>query len=116
MVAARARAVYASKRMTPAFTGSLPAPAARGAAVAVPGADGYVPDEDGDAMVTGSIAPRAEKAVPAADGEADDDVTGSIGAPGKPNGSILPGLFGRSDAAAAGDAAIRAEESKSKTY
>jgi hypothetical protein len=121
VVAARARALYASKHATPAYTGSLPSPAARGGTVAVPGADGYVPDEDedGDAMVTGSIAPRAEKtntATPGDDGEADDDVTGTVSAPGKPTGSILPGLFGRSGAAAAGDAAIRAEESKSKTY
>jgi hypothetical protein len=70
---------------------------------AIPGEDGYVADEDGDAMVTGSIAAvpkKAQPAVPGADGEFDDapEVAGSIG---------------HSAAAAAADAAIRAEERRS---
>jgi len=55
-VAAKARAVYASKQRGPAYTGSLPTKAASGMSpVAVPGQDGYVAGEDDDA-VTGSIA------------------------------------------------------------
>src|SRR5664280_2799400 len=103
--AAKARAVYASKHGAPAYTGSL-ATQANKLPVAVPGQDGYVADEDGDAMVTGSIAAvpkKATSAVPGADGEFDDtpDVTGSIG---------------HSAAAAAGDAAIRAEERRSAVH
>ena len=102
VVAAKARAVYASKHGAPAYTGSL-ATQANKLPVAVPGQDGYVADEDGDAMVTGSIAAvpkKATSAVPGADGEFDDapQVTRSID---------------HSAAAAAGDAAIRAEERRS---
>jgi hypothetical protein len=105
VVAAKARAVYASRHGTPAYTGSLPTKAVTGGnpPVAIPGADGYIADEDGDAMVTGSISSvphNAKSAIPGADGEYDDEphVTGSIS---------------HSGAAAAGDAAIRAEERRS---
>ena len=105
VVAAKARAVYASKHGAPAYTGSL-ATQANKLPVAVPGQDGYVADEDGDAMVTGSIAAvpkKATSAVPGADGEFDDapQVTRSID---------------HSAAAAAGDAAIRAEERRSAVH
>jgi len=107
VVAAKARAVYASKHGTPTYTGSVPTKAASGnKPFAIPGEDGYVADEDGDAMVTGSIAAVPKKAQPAiagADGEFDDapEVAGSIG---------------HSAAAAAGDAAIRAEERRSAVH
>jgi hypothetical protein len=107
VVAAKARAVYASKHGTPAYTGSVPTKAASGnQPFAIPGEDGYVADEDGDAMVTGSITAVPKKAQPAiagADGEFDDvpEVAGSIG---------------HSDAAVAGDAAIRAEERRSAVH
>ena len=73
--------------------------------MAIPGEDGYVADDDDDAAVTGSISKMPAKsnaAVPGADGEFDDDVTGSI--------KTWPRVTG---AAAAGDAAIRAEERRS---
>jgi hypothetical protein len=104
VVAAKARAVYASRQRGPAYTGSVSTKAASGnQPFAIPGEDGYVADEDGDAMVTGSIAAvpkKAQPAVPGADGEFDDapEVAGSIG---------------HSAAAAAADAAIRAEERRS---
>jgi hypothetical protein len=107
VVAARARAVYASKQHGPAYTGSVTTKAARGNGLAaIAGEDGYVADEDDDA-VTGSISSvpgKSNTAAPGADGEFDDDVTGSI-----PAWPRLPG------AAAAGDAAIRAEERRSKS-
>ncbi len=93
VVAAKARAVYASKHGTPAYTGSVPTKAASGnKPFAIPGEDGYVADEDGDAMVTGSIAAVPKKAHPAiagADGEFDDvpEVAGSIAAPSRNNGN-----------------------------
>jgi hypothetical protein len=105
VVAARARAVYASKQRGPAYTGSVATKAAKGKApAAIPGEDGFV--EDDDAAVTGSISTAPAKpntAVPGADGEFDDYVTSSI----KP-------WPRKSSAAAAGDAAIRAEERRSK--
>jgi hypothetical protein len=107
VVAAKARAVYASKHGTPAYTGSVPTKAASGnQPFAIPGEDGYVADEDGDAMVTGSIAAVPKKAQPAiasADGEFDEapEVARSIG---------------HSAAAAAADAAIRAEERRSAIH
>ncbi len=56
VVAAKVRAVYASKQRGQAYTGSLPAKAASGKPpVAVPDEDGYVAGED-DEAVTGSIA------------------------------------------------------------
>jgi hypothetical protein len=103
VVAAKARAVYASKHGTPTYTGSVPTKAASGnKPFAIPGEDGYVADEDGDAMVTGSIAAVPKKAQPViagADGEFDDapEVAGSIAAPSRNNG----------------DEAIRAEERRS---
>ena len=87
VVAARARAVYASKH-GPTYTGSIGKPTNAGAKKpgampeAVPGADGL----DDDDAVTGSIgkppaAPR-NNTTPGEDGEFDeDDVTGSIAAP-----------------------------------
>jgi hypothetical protein len=112
VVAAKARAVYASKQRGPGYTGSIATQVARPSAppVAVPGEDGYVADEDGDATVTGSIgaatAPRhaahPSMVVPGADGEFDDeDVTDSIAAPSRPQ---------RAPAHNAGDEAIRAQE------
>ena len=52
VVAARARAVYASKHGAPAYTGSVPR-RRRKLPIAVPGQDGYVAGDDDD--VTGSI-------------------------------------------------------------
>ena len=90
VVAARARAVYASKH-GPTYTGSIGKPTNAGAKKpgampeAVPGADG-LDDDDADDAVTGSIgkppaAPR-NNTTPGEDGEFDeDDVTGSIAAP-----------------------------------
>ncbi|MFI4961010.1 MAG: extensin family protein [Hyphomicrobiales bacterium] len=107
VVAAKARAVYASRQRVPAYTGSVATKAASGMQpFAIPGEDGYVADEDGDAMVTGSIAAVPKKAQPAiagADDEFDDapEVAGSIG---------------HSAAAAANDAAIRAEERRSAVH
>ncbi len=53
IVAARVRAHYASQHRGPAYTGSIGASAGH-ILTAVPGADGYVADDNGD--VTGSIA------------------------------------------------------------
>jgi hypothetical protein len=103
VVAARARAVYANQHRGPAYTGSVRTKAARGTAPpAIPGEDGYVADED-DNAVTGSVsaAPgKSNAAVAGADGEY-DGVTGSIRHRGWPR--VM-------DPAAAGDAAIRAQE------
>ena len=67
VVAARVRAVYASRQRGPAYTGSIKkAPVSIGALIrglpdALPGEDGYVADEDDDG-VTGSIPePAAEE-------------------------------------------------------
>jgi hypothetical protein len=76
VVAAKARAIYAARHHGPSYTGSVPAPKRPDA---VPGEDGYVVDEDGDA-VTGSIArtpTHDAAAIAGADGEP-DDITGSI--------------------------------------
>ena len=109
VVAAKARAVYASKQRGPAYTGSIKTKAAKGKApVAIPGEDGYIADEDDDAAMTGSISSMPAKsnaAVPGADGDFDDDVTGSIKAWPRKSG-----------AAAAGDAVIRAEERRSAVH
>jgi hypothetical protein len=82
VVAARLRARYASRHRSPAYTGSIatqPATVSEQPA-AVPGADGYIPDDDDDATVTGSIGASAvSSAAPGAHGEFDsDNVTGSI--------------------------------------
>ena len=108
VVAARARAIYASKHGAPAYTGSVPSKAlARGRApVATPGADGYIPDEKDDAPVTGSIGTVAPKAQPA-----DIDAAGEFEAAPAARHSR-----GHPAAAAAGDAAIRLEEIRSKAY
>ena len=91
VVAARARAVYASKH-GPTYTGSIGKPARSSAKKpvtipeAVAGADG-LDDDDADDAVTGSIGKPAagprNNVTPGEDGEFDDDdaVTGSIGAP-----------------------------------
>jgi Extensin-like protein C-terminus len=56
VAAAKARTLYASKQRGPAYTGSIATFIETGKLpVAVPGGDGYVAGEDGDAMVTGSI-------------------------------------------------------------
>jgi hypothetical protein len=83
VVAAKARAVYASRHGGTTFTGSIAKP--DNAPSAVPGADGLA--EDDNNSVTGSIGAPAKdtaSAVPGADGEFDDDVTGSIGSTGWP--------------------------------
>jgi extensin-like protein len=100
VVAARARAVYAAKHGVPAYTGSVPGKAASGnEPVATPGADGYIPDENGDAMVTGSIGgPRRLT------GGIDHDFDVSEPEPERAPVNSL---------SAAGDAAIRAEERRS---
>jgi hypothetical protein len=108
VVAARARAIYASKHGAPAYTGSVPSKAlAHGREpVATPGADGYIPDEKDDAMVTGSIGAVPQKSQPA-----DIDAAGEF--------EVAPAARhsrGQPAAAAAGDAAIRLEEIRSKAY
>jgi hypothetical protein len=107
VVAARARAVYASKH-GPAYTGSIPTKAASGQMPsAIPGEDGYVADDD-DGAVTGSIAAmkaRAESNAAIAGAESDSGtVTGSSATPPRRSG------------AAAGDAAIRAQERKGSAF
>ena len=102
VVAAKARAIYASKRHGPAYTGSLPAKAASSKLpVAIAGADGYVAGED------------------------DDAVTGSIGEPGNMTGGVdhdfdlevaAPPPVPRVPSRTAGDAAIRAQEQREKFY
>jgi hypothetical protein len=98
VVAARVRAVYAAKHGAPAYTGSVTRTTKL--PVAVPGQDGYVAGDD-------------------------DDVTGSIGAPRRIIGGIDHDFdtdqqtlapAHRSAAASNGDAAIRAEELRSKPY
>jgi len=98
VVAARARAVYASKHGAPAYTGSVTRTSKL--PVAVPGEDGYVAGDDDD--VTGSIGAVAKKAGPA---EQDFDEEPEAVSPTR-----------KSAAAIAGDAAIRAEERRSKAY
>ena len=107
-VAARARAVYASHQRGPAYTGSIAGKATKDKAPnAIPGEDGYVADDDDAPTGSISAAPvKSNVAVPGADGEYDDDVTGSI-----PATRGWPRVTG---AAAGGDAAIRAEELRSK--
>ena len=112
VVAAKARAVYASKQHGPAYTGSIVTKAPSGkASVATPGEDGYVADEDDDAAVTGSISAGPAKvntAIPGADGDFDDaDITGSIAAPSHPS---------RAPSRVLGDEAIRAEERRSAVH
>jgi Extensin-like protein C-terminus len=50
VVAAKARAVYASKQRGPAYTGSIPTKAGDKEPVAVPGQDGYVTGDENDAI------------------------------------------------------------------
>jgi hypothetical protein len=101
VVAARARAVYASKHGAPAYTGSVTR--TNKLPIAVPGEDGYVAGDDDDA-VTGSIdAPRHVTGGV----DHDFDVMDSTAAPAPPALNSLR---------AAGDAAIRAEELRSKPY
>src|SRR5664280_223825 len=66
VAAAKARTLYASKQRGPAYTGSIATFIETGKLpVAVPGGDGYIAGEDGDAMVTGSIgAPRRSSRSP----------------------------------------------------
>jgi hypothetical protein len=68
VVAARARAHYASRQRAPAYTGSIAAMIDNDAKapVAIPGADGYVADDDDDAGVTGSIPWPSAPMTPAA--------------------------------------------------
>jgi hypothetical protein len=110
VAAAKARSMFAGKRQSPAFTGSIATQAAKLSSkpvkqqVAIPGEDGF--DDDDDAGVTGSISSmpaKANVAVPGADGEFDDDVTGSI----RPRAPA---------AAKIDDAAIRAEERRSAVH
>ena len=73
VAAAKARAVYARQR-GPAFTGSAARPAARRGRppVAVPGEDGDTDFENGDDLVTGSVAaPAAQPAMMSTPGEID---------------------------------------------
>jgi hypothetical protein len=94
VVAAQARAVYASKHGAPRYTGSLPSSARGNEPIATPGADGYIADDNGD--VTGSIGEPSQK----------------IEAEAAPTAHPRR----RSDAATAGDAASRLEEMRSKPY
>ena len=73
VVAAKARAVYASKQRGPAYTGSIGK--AGKPPVAVPGEDGYVADEDDDATVTGSIAAGRARTTAAHGYPAEDRLT-----------------------------------------
>jgi hypothetical protein len=59
VVAAKARAIYASKQRGPAYTGSVAAQIGKPGMppVAIPGEDGEAEDEEGDETVTGSILP-----------------------------------------------------------
>jgi Extensin-like protein C-terminus len=59
VVAARVRAHYANRHHAPAYTGSI-TPAAANAPLAVPGEDGYVPDDE-DQAVTGSVSTPPDK-------------------------------------------------------
>jgi hypothetical protein len=62
VVAAKARAVYASKQRGPAYTGSIATVIETGKVpTAVAGEDGYVEDEDDDDAETGSIAVRRNR-------------------------------------------------------
>ncbi len=99
VVAARARAVYASKHRVPAYTGSVTRTSKL--PVAVPGQDGYVAGDDDD-DVTGSIGAVPKKANPA-EQEFDEEPD-----------AVVPAR--KSAAAVAGDAAIRAEELRAKAY
>jgi hypothetical protein len=60
VAAAKARAVYASKQHGPSYTGSITTQAASDVPVAIPGSDGYTPDDDSDVVVTGSISTKVE--------------------------------------------------------
>ncbi|MBI3703081.1 MAG: extensin family protein [Rhizobiales bacterium] len=61
VVAAKARAVYASKQRGPAYTGSIAAVIETGkVSAALPGEDGFVDDEDDEAETTGSIPTPAQ--------------------------------------------------------
>ena len=103
VVAARARAVYASKHGVPAYTGSVPAQAASGdRPVATPGADGYIPDDSNDTMATGSIG-AAHRPTGGVDHDFDLTETAPASAP-------------VNSLSTAGDAAIRLEEMRSKNY
>ncbi len=101
VVAAKARALYASRRGGTAYTGSIATPAVRDKApIAIPGDDGFVAEDDSDATVTGSITARAaadHEAVPGADGDFEDDATASITPkpPAAPRSSAEDGLMNR---------------------
>jgi len=87
VVAAKARAIYASKQRGPAYTGSVATQRAKFGAppTAVPGEDGYVAEEDSEETVTGSIAASAKRHAmtgPGTNGDFDDEaITGSVGKP-----------------------------------
>ena len=102
VVAARARAVYAAKHGAPAYTGSIAkiGDKTRKLPVALPGEDGFVADAGDD--VTGSIGAvyRTSNAI-----DHDFDADRAPAAPAR-----------RSSAAPNGNAAIRAEEMRSKAY
>jgi hypothetical protein len=87
VVAARVRAHYASRHHAPAYTGSIAAQTGK-APLAIPGADGYVPD-DGGGDVTGSISPSQDR--PGSDGEFDADDTGSAPWPSPPSSVMRAG-------------------------
>ena len=60
VVAAKARAIYASKHGGKTYTGSIATQTANDKVpLAMPGEDGYVTDDDGDETVTGSITKHA---------------------------------------------------------
>ena len=102
VVAAKARAIYASERHGPAYTGSLPAKAASSKLpVAIAGADGYVLGEDDDAAA-GSHAAR--RTIPGGV-DHDFDLEGAAPPP-------VPRVRSRT----AGDAAIRPQDQREKSY
>jgi Extensin-like protein C-terminus len=85
VMAAKARAQYASKMRGPAYTGSISSKASL--PEAPPGEDGYVADEDGDEGVTGSI-PAAAK--PKSSGGFGDAISRLLGRSSPPAKKATP--------------------------
>ncbi|HEX5210289.1 MAG TPA: extensin family protein [Pseudolabrys sp.] len=102
VVAARARAVYAAKHGAPAYTGAIAKASAkaRKLPVALPGEDGFVADADDDVTGSVGVVHRTGKEI-----DHDFDAEKAPAAP-----------VHRSAAAANGDAAIRAEEMRTRPY
>ena len=106
VVASKARAHYAARHRGPAYTGSIAAFLATGKVpTAVPGADGYVPDDGEEPATTGSISKTPEKADQAkAGGDVADAKTADV--PKRHHRRLTSSR----------DAAIRAMERKPNSY